>query len=200
MRKRLHLSILVLTILCLGPSLAWAETPTAFVQGILDRVITIQNDPALAGPKHRPARAQAIRQIIQKSFDFNRMAQTSLGSVYGGLSASQRQEFFSTFSRLFQDSYTRLVLDFLKKETIKYDQERRDGQTARVNTTMIRTNERIPVDYVMRPQGQGWLLYDVVVDGVSILDNYQRQFAQVIRANSFQFLLNKMKTQARALQ
>ncbi|MEW6658691.1 MAG: ABC transporter substrate-binding protein [Thermodesulfobacteriota bacterium] len=200
MRKRLHLISLVLTFFCLCTSAAFAETPTAYVKGILGQVITIQNDPALAGPKHRPARAQAIRQIIRKSFDFTRMAQTSLGSVYGALSPSQRQEFVSTFSRLFQDSYTRLVLDFLKKETINYDRERREGQVARVNTTMIRTNETIPVDYLMRPQGQGWLLYDVVVDGVSILDNYQRQFAQVIKANSFQFLLNKMKTQARALQ
>lgn len=200
MRNRLHLISLVLTFSCLCTSTALAEPPTAYVKGILNQVIAIQNDPALAGPKHRPARAQAIRQIIQKSFDFTRMAQISLGSVYGGLSASQRQEFVSIFSRLFQDSYTRLVLDFLKKETINYDRERREDRMARVNTTMIRTNETIPVDYLMRPQGQGWLLYDVVVDGVSILDNYQRQFAQVIKANSFQFLLNKMKTQARALQ
>jgi phospholipid transport system substrate-binding protein len=128
------------------------------------------------------------------------MAQNSLGSVYGGLTAGQRQEFVNTFSYLFQDSYTRLVLDFLKKETIKYEQERQQGSGARVNTKLIRTNETIPVDYLMRPQGDGWLLYDVIVDGVSILDNYQRQFAQVIRANSFDFLLNKMKTQKRALQ
>jgi phospholipid transport system substrate-binding protein len=200
MRNRLHLLSLVLTVLCLWASPALALTPTAYVQGILDQVITIQNDPALEGPQHRPARAQAIRRVIQKSFDFPRMAQSSLGPVYGGLSTGQRQEFVSTFSRLFQDSYTRLVLDFLKKETIKYDRELREDRMARVNTTMIRPNETIPVDYLMRPQGQGWLLYDVIVDGVSILDNYQRQFAQVIKANSFQFLLNKMKTQARALQ
>jgi phospholipid transport system substrate-binding protein len=52
----------------------------------------------------------------------------------------------------------------------------------------------------MRPQGDGWLLYDVIVDGVSILDNYRRQFSQVIRSNSFDFLLKKMKTQKQALQ
>jgi phospholipid transport system substrate-binding protein len=200
MRNRLRLISLILTILCLCGSPALAETPTAYVKGILDGVIAIQNDPALAGPEHKPARARAIRRIIQKNFDFNRMAKTSLGPVYGRLSPGQRQQFLSTFSYLFQDSYTRLVLDFLKKETIKYDKERREGQGRRVNTTMIRANENIPVDYLVRPQGQGWLLYDVIVDGVSILDNYQRQFAQVIRANSFEFLLNKMKTQARAVQ
>lgn len=200
MKNRLYCLGWALAALCLFASTASAVTPTAYVKGILDQVIAIQNDPARSGPEHRGARAQAIRQVIQKNFDFNLMARNSLGSVYGGLGAGQRQDFVSTFSYLFQDSYTRLVLDFLKKETIKYEQERQEGSGTRVNTKLIRTNETIPVDYLMRPQGDGWLLYDVIVDGVSILDNYKRQFAQVIRTNSFDFLLRKMKTQKQALQ
>lgn len=200
MKTRLSCLGLALVLLCLCASAAWAVTPTAYVKGILDEVIAIQNDPARSGPRHREARAQAIRRVIQKSFDFSLMAKNSLGSAYGGLSSGQRQEFQTTFSFLFQDSYTRLVLDFLKKETIKYDQGRREGEGARVNTKLVRTNETIPVDYLLRPQGDSWLLYDVIVDGVSILDNYRRQFTQVIRTNSFDFLLNKMKTQMRALK
>lgn len=195
MKKRFACLGLALALVCLVASGALAVTPTAYVKGILDAVIAIQNDPARSGEAHRNARAQAIRRIIQKSFDFGLMARNSLGSTYGRLSAGQRQEFLATFSVLFQDSYTRLVLDFLKKETIKYDQERREGQGARVNTKLMRANETIPVDYLMRPQGDGWLLYDVIVDSVSILDNYQREFTQVIKANSFDFLLKKMKTQ-----
>ncbi|MHB8067618.1 MAG: MlaC/ttg2D family ABC transporter substrate-binding protein [Desulfobaccales bacterium] len=196
MKNKFRIIILALAVFGLFVSSALAETPTAFVKGLLDRVMALQNNPSL----DKPARAQAIRQIIQKSFDFNLMAQNSLDSAYGRVSAGQRQEFVSTFTFLFQDSYTRLVLEFLKKETIKYDQERKEGKGARVNTQMVRTNETIPVDYMMRPQGQGWLLYDVIVDGVSILDTYQRQFSQVIRTNSFEFLLNRMKTQAQALK
>ncbi len=200
MKYRISIISVALAFLCLLTAPALAVTPTAYVKGILDKVITIQNNPALAGPEHKPARARAIRQIIQNNFDFTLMAQSSLGPVYGRLSSGQRQEFVSTFGYLFQDSYTRLVLDFLKKETIKYEQELREGPGARVNTKLIRTNETIPVDYLMRPQGQGWLLYDVIVDGVSILDNYKNQFAQVIKTNSFEFLLNKMKTQMQALR
>ena len=196
MKNKFRIMILAMAVLGLLVSAAMAETPTAFVKGLLDQVIALQNNPSL----DKAARARAIRQIIQRSFDFSLMAQNSLGSAYGRLSTGQRQEFASTFTYLFQDSYTRMVLEFLKKETIKYDQERKEGRGARVNTQMVRTNETIPVDYLMRPQGQGWLLYDVVVDGVSILDNYERQFAQVMRTNSFEFLLNRMKTQVKALQ
>ncbi|MFZ5450476.1 MAG: MlaC/ttg2D family ABC transporter substrate-binding protein [Thermodesulfobacteriota bacterium] len=199
MKKRFSCLGLTLALLCQFASAAWAVTPTAYVKGILDQVIAIQTDPVQSGPQHREARAQAIRRVIQKSFDFPLMAKNSLGNAYGRLSASQRKDFLATFSYLFERSYTRLVLDFLKKENIKYDKEQKQGSGARVNTRMIRTNETIPVDYLVRPQGQDWLLYDVVVDGVSILDNYQRQFTQVIRNNSFDFLLKKMKTQMQAL-
>ena len=93
---------------------AWAATPTDYVRSILDKVMAIQNDPALANQ----ARARDIHQIIGQSFDFDMMAKDSLGDAYKGLSSGQQQEFIRTFSFLFQDSYTRLVLNFLKKENI----------------------------------------------------------------------------------
>ena len=105
-----------------------------------------------------------------------------------------------TFGYLFQYSYTRLVLNFLKKENIQYGQERLEGDRARVDTTIVRTNENIPVTYLMHTAPQGWILYDVIVDGVSILQNYKTQFAQVIRTKSYRFLLDKMEEQRRAIQ
>ena len=196
MKKRLWITSLALTALGVYASLAWADSPTDYVRGILDQVMAIQNNPALAGP----ARAREIRRVIQKSFDFPLMAKNSLGPVYDRLNPAQRQDFVNTFGYLFQDSYTRMVLNFLKQETIKYHQERRENGQARVNTTIVRANETIPVDYLMRRQQSGWLLFDVNVDGVSILDNYKSQFALVIRSQSFESLLQKMKTQLRAVQ
>ena len=178
------------------PPTALAGPPTAYVRGILDQVMGLQNDPALS-PQ---ARAQAIHKIIEHNFDFALMAKDSLGPAYERLSAGQRQEFTQTFGYLFQDSYTRLVLNFLKKENIQYGRELPEGEKARVDTAIVRTNENIPVTYLMHTAPQGWILYDVMVDGVSILQNYKTQFAQVIRTKSFEFLLNKMAEQRRAIQ
>jgi phospholipid transport system substrate-binding protein len=175
---------------------ALAGAPTDYVRSILDQVMGIQNNPALS----TQARSQAIHQIIARNFDFDLMAKDSLGSSYGRLSGGQRQEFTRTFSYLFQDSYTRLVLNFLKKENIQYKQELPEGSKARVDTAIVRTNENIPVTYLMHTAPQGWILYDVIVDGVSILQNYKTQFAQVIHTKSFEFLLNKMEEQRRAIQ
>jgi phospholipid transport system substrate-binding protein len=198
MKKPLWIWIISLALAAFWgpPRPALAGTPTAYVRGILDQVMGLQNDPALS----TQARSQAIHQIIERNFDFAMMAKESLGPTYERLSGGQRQEFTRTFSYLFQDSYARLVLNFLKKENIQYGRELPEGEKARVDTAIVRTNENIPVTYLMHTVPQGWMLYDVMVDGVSILQNYKTQFAQVIHTKSFEFLLNKMQEQRRAIQ
>jgi len=198
MKKPLWIWIISLALMAFSgwtrPALA--QTPTAYVRGILDQVMSLQNDPA----QSTQARSQAIHKIIERNFDFALMARDSLGPTYERLSGGQRQEFTNTFSYLFQDSYTRLVLNFLKKENIQYGREVPQGDKARVETAIVRTNENIPVTYLMHTAPQGWILYDVIVDGVSILQNYKTQFAQVIHTKSFEVLLKKMQDQRRAIQ
>jgi len=189
---------LALVACCASISPALAQSPTEYVRGIMTKVMAIQTDPALAGPAHEAQRGQLIHQVIEKSFDFQEMSRDALGSAYGQISGGQRQEFTNTFSYLFQDSYTRMVLKFLLKENITYNRESREGGKARVDTTIVRTNESIPVTYMMHQAQGGWLLYDVNVDGVSILNNYRTQFSQAIKTKGFGFLLERMKNQRQA--
>jgi phospholipid transport system substrate-binding protein len=196
MRKPLSIFSLSLAAWWLLAGAALAETPMAYVRGIMDKTMGIQNDAAVTEVARRPR----IQQIIENSFDFPMMAKDALGPVYGHLSSGQRQEFTGVFSHLFQDSYTRLVLNFLKKENVEYHRETRENSKARVDTTIVRTNESIPVTYLLHSTPQGWILYDVIVDGVSILQNYRNEFARVVRTKSFSYLLDKMRTQVRSLK
>jgi phospholipid transport system substrate-binding protein len=196
MRKPLSIISWSLAALWLLAVPALAETPKVYVRGILDQAMGVQNNPSLTDAARRPL----IRQIIEKNFDFNLMARDSLGPAYGHLNSGQRQEFTNTFSYLFQDSYTRLVLNFLKRENVGYHRESREGDKARVDTTIVRPNESIPVTYLMHATPQGWILYDVMVDGVSILQNYRNEFARVIKTKSFSYLLERMRTQVKALR
>lgn len=186
--------VVVLTSFWLGVHPALAQSPTEYVRGILDRVMAIQNNDSLS----REARSQEIHQIVSSSFDFNEMARDVLGSTYGQLSSGQRNEFIDTFRYLFQDSYTRMVLNFLKNENIEYGKATQEGGKAKVDTVIKRPNENIPVTYMMRSAG-GWILYDVNVDGVSILSTYRSQFANVIRTKGFNYLIDKMKQQRRGI-
>ena len=203
MKKRYWniLSISLALAICVAVvTTAWAQSPKDYVRGILDKVMAIQTDPALAGPAHESERRRQINRIIRANFDFPMMAKDSLGASYGQLGSGQREEFLNTFSYLFQESYTSMVLKFLKKENIKYQGERTQGSKARVKTAIVRPNETIPVTYLMHRAAGGWILYDVIVDGVSILQNYRTQFSQVIRTKGFGFLMERMKLQRRAIQ
>lgn len=200
MKPILKITVMALLALWLAVGPALAATPKAFVKGILDEVMAIQGNPVMEGSAHENARAQAIRRVIQKNFDFPFMAQDSLGAAYERLNSGQRQEFSNVFSSLFQSSYTNMVLRFLKREDIQYGKETVTGSQARVDTTLVRANDHIQVEYLLHQKGGGWLLYDVIVDGVSILDKYKSGFAREIQTGSFESLLNKMKTQLKAVQ
>ena len=180
----------------------WASktTPTQCVHDMLEEIMAIQTDPSLQGDQFKTKRKEAIKGIIAKNFDFNAMARQALGSYWNNLSDSQRREFVRVFKDLFQDSYTRLVLNFLHREKINYLDEKLYKGKATVTTTIVRINDTIPVKYFMVLEGNRWLNQDVEVDGVSIVKNYQRAFARVIRNQSYEFLLERMRIQVKTLQ
>ncbi|MGD0626186.1 MAG: ABC transporter substrate-binding protein [Thermodesulfobacteriota bacterium] len=177
-----------------------AETPAARVQGMLEQVMAIQTDPQLQGPAFREERRTAIKKIIARNFDFEAMARQALGPYWEKLNDAERVEFKALFQDLFQGSYTKLVLDFLKREKVLYNKEELHQGKALIQTTLIRVNEEIPVDYSLTFVQEQWLVDDVTIDGVSIVRNYQRAFTRVIQRESYKSLLQKMRLQKQAIE
>ncbi len=174
--------------------------PTECIRAILDEVIAVQTDPQLKGQEFRNKRRAAIKRIISQNFNFDTMAKQSLGPYWKRLEGAKQLEFKAIFQDLFQDSYTKLVLDFLGREKILYTKEDIDHGNALVKTTIARVNEEIPVDYSLGAVGQKWLVEDVTIDGVSIVQNYQKSFSRVIRQETYEGLLKKMRMQQRTIE
>jgi phospholipid transport system substrate-binding protein len=170
------------------------------VRALLEEVMTIQTDPHLQGHELRNTRRVAIKKIIMQNFYFDSMAKEALGKYWEELSGPKRAEFEAIFKDLFQESYSRLVLDFLGREKILYTKEEIGQDQAMVKTTIMRVNEEIPVDYFLMPVEDKWLVYDVKIDGVSIVENYRKSFARVIRQESYESLLRKMRLQQQAIE
>jgi len=169
---------------------------TDSVRSMLEEVMKIQNNQGLAGNEMKNTRRELIRKVILKNFDFGGMATEALGpEQWKALTGSQRSEFRSVFQDLFLDSYSRLVLDFLRKEKIEYGSEDNSGGKTIVKTAIQRLGDRIPVDYLLADMDSGWLVSDVTIDGVSIVQNYRKSFSRVIRQESFSGLLKKMRLQ-----
>jgi phospholipid transport system substrate-binding protein len=176
---------------------ALAAGPQARVREILEAVSAVMHDPQLQGSEHEGERQQRVRQIIFDTFDFDEMARMALGSHWTGLTPPQRMEFVGLFGDVFERSYTRLVLRFLPEREATYGAETIAQQRAVVKTTLVvkKTNEQLPVDYRLIEKDQRWSVYDVVVDGISLAQNYRAQFDRIIRGSSYDTLVQKIKEQ-----
>lgn len=170
------------------------SVPTDRVRDTLESALRILNDPALQGPDKQAARRQAVRKLIADSFNYAEMAERSLDSHWVKLTAQQRQVFVDLFGVLFERSYSRMVLQSLPDQRIIYAEESVNGTRAIVKTVLVdKRGDRLPVDYqLQRPNGP-WQMFDVIIDGVSIVSNYQSQFNKIIETSSFDELMRKMR-------
>ncbi|MFQ5804706.1 MAG: phospholipid-binding protein MlaC [Candidatus Methylomirabilales bacterium] len=173
---------------------AGADAPVDRVRDTLEGARRILKDPALQGPDKQSARRRKVRKLIAARFNYAEMAERSLNSHWSKLTGKQRQAFVDLFGELFERSYSRLVLNSLQDQRVIYTGESVNGTRAVVKTVLVdKRGDRLPVDYrLQRPNGR-WELFDVVIDGVSIVTNYQSQFNKIIKTSSFDDLVKKMR-------
>lgn len=173
---------------------ALAAGPQERIRETLDAVSTVFRDPELQGPDREAQRRQRVQSVIADTFDFPAMARESLGPYWATLGAAQREEFVRAFGDFFQHSYTRLVLKFLGEREAVYGAESVEGERAAVETTLrSKAGEGLPVLYRLTSDGRRWAVLDVVVDGISLTQNFQRQFDRIIRRSSFDELLQRIR-------
>ena len=178
-----------------GAALAVASpSPSAVVRSFVDEVRGVLDDPALQGPEKTEARDGKIRELLTARFHLGAMAAEALGEHLAARAPAERQEFTRLFGDLFTRAYTRLVVGFLTQTTMEYGAEEiRDG-TAIVQTDVVnRRGERLPVAYRLERAGEAWELRDVVIDGVSIVENYRVQFHKIIAASSYENLVKRLR-------
>jgi phospholipid transport system substrate-binding protein len=175
--------------------------PRERIQDLLAAVSAVQKDPELQGADKEPQRRERVRRIILEGFDFAAMAPEVLGQQWPKLTPEQQKEFIAIFGQLFEASYNRLVLKFLGEREAVFGQTSVDSNSkrARVQTSLRdKRGDELPVEYRLTGGAGRWEVYDVVVDGVSLAENYRDQFAKIIRTTSYEALLEKIKGKLKA--
>jgi len=160
-----------------------------------DRVLKTLADPALQGPDRVAERQKALREITDPMFDWAEMARRALGRHWQTRTDAERQEFVPLFRNLLERTYATRIERY-NGEQITYTGESIEGDQASVRTKILdRTNRELPIDYrmVRGPDGR-WLIYDVLIEGVSLVANYRSQFDQIIRTASYERLVEKLKS------
>jgi phospholipid transport system substrate-binding protein len=180
-----------LAVTAVGP--AAAGVPTDQLRGAVDRVLKTLEDPSLKGEGKVPERRVAVRKIANEIFDFGEIAKRSMARHWQPLSEAQRNEFVGLFADLLERSYISKIETY-GGEKIQYTAERVDGDYATVSTRIITKNgTEVPVDYRMIKRSDRWLVYDVSIEGVSLVSNYRTQFNKIIQTSSYNELVSKLK-------
>lgn len=191
--------ILLLCFILFGfPFQAMAGAPTETIRSMVDEVIRLLNDPALQGPAKRHILRQRVKEVVDRRFDYEEMAKRSLGPTWAKLSPAQRSEFTRLFAELLEVSYSD-KLEQYSGETVSYLSETQDGDYAEVRTVLVRRNDRIPMTYRLLNQSR-WMIYDVVIEGVSLVSNYRSQFQQVISQSSYAELVRRLRNRVAELR
>jgi phospholipid transport system substrate-binding protein len=194
---RALLLVLVLGVIAAPPVAAGAPTDQLKTQ--IDRVLKALDDPDLKKEGRAKDRRAAVRKIANDIFDFGETARRSLGPHWQGRTPAERDEFVQLFSDLLERSYISKV-ELYGGEKIQYLGDSIESDQAKVQTKLLtKSGSEIPIEYRMHNKGGRWLVYDVIIEGVSLVANYRTQFNKIIRTSSYQELVKKMKAKQEEL-
>jgi phospholipid transport system substrate-binding protein len=192
-RPRLCATLVMAILALLLARTAAAGPPTDQLKSAIDRVVKALDDPSLKGADRSQARRTAVRRVAEDIFDFNEIARRALARHWQQLTDKQRTEFVGLFSDLLERSYLSKIETY-GGEKIQYVGERTDGDTASVITRIVtKSGTEVPVDYRMLKKGDRWLVYDVNIEGVSLVSNYRTQFNKIIQTGSYNELMQKLR-------
>ena len=184
--------IVVVLVAFVTPSRASGTDATTQLSATMNEFVTILVNTPVAELRQTGLPDKALK-LINSRFDFSEMTKRSLGAHWNALEANEQQEFI--------DAYTQMVLRFFGRsvraagdETIQYKREIRDGILASVETKVVSgSRDDFAIDYRLHDIDGQWKVYDMLIDHISIVNNYRAQFERVIAKSSVKELLQRMK-------
>ena len=187
------LALYLLAILLLYPSEAFAKSPTVQVRSSVDQVIRILTDPRLQGKAKKEEQQNLLRKTIFPRFDFKEMAKRALGTHWHRQTPEKQREFVRIFSYLLEKAYVGRI-DSFNNEKFIYISERIDEPYAEVDSKILTSKgEEFTINYKLHRVGDEWKIYDLVVENISLVNNYRSQFNRIINKSSYDDLVSMVK-------
>lgn len=190
--KTRYAALFLSVLYFLLPSPLRAGVPTEQVQTTVDKVLSILRDPQLKSENKSEERTSQLRQVISHRFDFNEMAKRSLGAHWRRVTPEKQQEFVKLFTDLLEKTYVDKIASY-NGEKVLYTRENQDKDYAEVDTKIVtKKGEEFSINYKLHPASGQWKVYDVVIENISLVNNYRSQFNRVIAGSSFEDLLRRL--------
>jgi phospholipid transport system substrate-binding protein len=175
---------------------AGAGEPLNTVKSATDRALLVLRDPQLQPKNKRRERIDRLKEIINPIFDYEETAKRALGTHWRRRSPAEQLEFVKIFRAFLEKIYSDHI-DQYAGERISFGREIVDGEYAEVNAVIVSAKgEEFPLIFKFRRAADKWLVYDAVVENISIVQNYRSQFDRVIRTSSYEELLKRIREKA----
>lgn len=173
--------------------------PTEQLRPFMDRIVSILTDPELKGDENCIKRREEVMNVADERFDFNEMSKRVLGKEWRKLNDEEQKYFVGLFKKLLEHAYIGKIEDYSKQKVVFKDQRIRDDR-AQVMTDVVDEDVIISVSYVMLLEGNLWKVYDIVVEGVSLVRNYMEQFKEILRREGYASLLKQVEDKVSELE
>ena len=192
--NRLIMTVFILVILAAAASVSVAGEPTEDVRKTTDRIIAIVTDPGLKEADKAQEKSRQIRKVVDERFDWEEMSKRTLARNWKDRTEDEKKEFIELFGRLLERTYLDKVEGY-SGEKVLYVDEKMQGNYAIVAVKIVTKQEtEIQVDYRLQKKGKEWLVYDISIEGVSLVNNYRKQFSSIMTRSSFKDLIEKLKS------
>lgn len=192
--KSFRVFLFVIVVLVMG---GWSlatnfEGPTEQLKPSLDKLIFIIEDESLIGPDHKTERRTLIMKEISNGFDFREMSRRVLGRTWTKITSEQQDYFVVQMTKLLENVYVG-KLEAYTGQTVEFVEERIKGNRAQVTTLIEDQGVKLPVHYIMQKTGNKWMVYDINIEGVSLIRNYMEQFRSILRQKDYEGLIKTIE-------
>lgn len=193
--KRL-LGAAVIVLLTLSGQVSGASVaPLEQVKGTVEGILAVMQDEGLRAAALKEERRSRILALVDERFDFAEMAKMTLASNWKDLTKAEREEFQRLFADLLKNNYIGRI-EAYSDERVEYAKEiisQNKDDRARVYTNILKNGHEIPINYSLLKKGDGWFVYDVIIEGVSLVRNYRTEFGRILNKDKFPGLVKRMQ-------
>ena len=183
----------LLTLLLIFPTFAYSGTPLDTVKENVNKVLEVLRDPTLKGEPGRKVKKEKIRSISEEMFDFTELSKRSLGQNWKRFNPNQQEEFIKLFTSVLETAYVDKIASYTDEKVIFKEEITLSEKTVEVPTTIVTKTSEVPIHYRLIEEKGRWKVYDVVIEGVSLINNYRAQFREILAKKTPEALLDILR-------
>jgi len=184
MKKTIMVAGWLFLMSCMLPFQLQAGPAFDTIETQVGKILDVLHDPCLKEAAEKDIREEKILPIINEIFDYTELSKRTLGRSWKKLSTEQRGEFIDLFSSLLKNLYLDRILAYTD-EKMTFNKEIMHTETkAEVQSEIATGSKTIPIHYRLKAKGEEWKVYDVVIEGVSLIQNYRSQFRDILKNKS----------------